>query len=238
MSDEMLQYYKKYYEADTPHKYIMGEVGQTSRVLQLVEWLRESTKAGDKVLDVGCGDMHLSTLLSDRDWYGIDTNVVKAKGKSTEHDLMETPYPFEANTFDVVVCSEVLEHLWDMRVVHKEVYRLLKPKGKYLVSTPNHDWIDNTLSNYKAIIFDADRPWTLEHIRTYDPECHEHYLRLAGFDVLDITGADAHYGSFFKHPRSVLKRSLPALSDGDIDRVLGRMFPLTSHTIMMKAVKI
>ena len=53
-------------------------------------------------------------------------------------DLESVPYPFEDETFDVVLLTEVLEHLRDYpaRVV-SEARRLLKPGGLLLITTPN-----------------------------------------------------------------------------------------------------
>ena len=44
--------------------------------------------------------------------------------------------PFDDNTFDLVVCSEVLEHLHKYNDAIKEVYRVLKKGGKFYTSVP------------------------------------------------------------------------------------------------------
>lgn len=44
--------------------------------------------------------------------------------------------PFSNNTFDLVVCSEVLEHLHDYKDAIVEISRVLKPGGKFLASVP------------------------------------------------------------------------------------------------------
>tara|TARA_B100000073_G_scaffold239944_1_gene201023 strand:- start:1271 stop:1765 length:495 start_codon:yes stop_codon:yes gene_type:complete len=45
--------------------------------------------------------------------------------------------PFEENSFDLVICSEVLEHLDDYHAAIDEIYRVLKPGGKFLPSVPS-----------------------------------------------------------------------------------------------------
>ena len=45
--------------------------------------------------------------------------------------------PFEDNSFDLIICSEVLEHLDDYHAGIEEIYRVLKPKGKFLPSVPS-----------------------------------------------------------------------------------------------------
>lgn len=45
--------------------------------------------------------------------------------------------PFAAGAFDVVVCLQVIEHLWDQPALVAECARVLTPDGLLLVSTPN-----------------------------------------------------------------------------------------------------
>ncbi len=54
------------------------------------------------------------------------------------HDS-NTPFPGRDSAFDVVVASEVIEHLENPRFVMREIYRILRPAGTVLVSTPNNE---------------------------------------------------------------------------------------------------
>ena len=49
--------------------------------------------------------------------------------------------PFRSNVFDYVICSEVLEHVRDKHRTLSEAYRVLKPKGLFLLTTPRTGWI-------------------------------------------------------------------------------------------------
>jgi ubiquinone/menaquinone biosynthesis C-methylase UbiE len=44
--------------------------------------------------------------------------------------------PFESDSFDLIVCSEVLEHLHEYNDAIKEIHRVLKPGGKFYASVP------------------------------------------------------------------------------------------------------
>ncbi|MFY9260906.1 MAG: class I SAM-dependent methyltransferase [Gallionella sp.] len=55
----------------------------------------------------------------------------------TQLDLNTHPLPYADNSFDLVTCSEVLEHVENYRAVLREIRRVLKPNGLMIVTTPN-----------------------------------------------------------------------------------------------------
>ena len=242
MADELKTYYERYKETMGKDAYTMENTGGSSRVLFLQEFVRKYAPLGGTILDVGCGDMYLSKVLPAYKWTGIDIAPNMSNDKAMKVDLMAPPYPFPAESFDVALCSEVLEHLFDLRVVNHEVARLLKPGGTFIMSTPNFDYIDHQLMGFKQLLFDANKVWLFEHIRQYNFDVHDKYLQEAGFDPLEVVGADAHYSSFFEYARIALKSLIryehkKELTDGEIDRMLGLMFPRHNHTIMIVSQK-
>ncbi|HTB62367.1 MAG TPA: class I SAM-dependent methyltransferase [Opitutales bacterium] len=52
-------------------------------------------------------------------------------------DLNHEPLPYPDATFDLVTCTEVIEHLEHYRFTLREIYRVLKPGGRLVVTTPN-----------------------------------------------------------------------------------------------------
>lgn len=103
-----------------------------------------------KILDVGCGRgfyvTMCSKLLPDSEVYGIDTNpeyiakatTISQKQKNiriSEGSIYEIP--FEKNTFDAIICSEVMEHLADEATALNEIKRVLKPKGRLYLTVPS-----------------------------------------------------------------------------------------------------
>ncbi|GAB1422210.1 hypothetical protein MASR2M15_24260 [Anaerolineales bacterium] len=44
--------------------------------------------------------------------------------------------PFRNASFDVIICGELLEHVYDPRPIVQECYRLLKPNGKFILTVP------------------------------------------------------------------------------------------------------
>lgn len=227
-----------YYEHDRidPHK--IEDWRHTSRAQYLVDFVKGNTPDKGKVLDVGCGGMWLAETLPEYEWTGLDINTDLSQGRAVKHDIESYPYPFPDGSFDTVVCSETLEHVFDPVGVSKEIRRVIKPEGTYICSTPNFHWIDNYLNHFKNQEPDLSKPWTMEHIRYPSVGFHMSVFKEAGFQAIKLVGADAQFSNFFCKARSALRPVVEkAFQVNDehhtiTDMVMGAMFPLHSHTIM------
>ena len=101
----------------------------------------------DRLLDVGCGDgdftMLLKKVLDVKEVYGIDISpkaveIANKKGfTAVQVDIDAEKFSFEDGYFDIIVCGEVIEHLFDPDHLLDEIYRVLKRKGICLLTTPN-----------------------------------------------------------------------------------------------------
>lgn len=105
------------------------------------------------LLDVGCGSGELSNeyLKKSKQVYGVDSSkksieVAKRKYPTIKFRLAPAErLPFEDNFVDVVVMTDVLEHVKDERKTLEEVYRVMKPKGTLILSAPHKGmfrWMD------------------------------------------------------------------------------------------------
>jgi ubiquinone/menaquinone biosynthesis C-methylase UbiE len=94
-----------------------------------------------------------------------------------------TQLPFGAGSFDLILCSHVLEHVPDDRQALSELRRVLRPDGLALLQHPIDD-IDQT--DEDPVVVDPSerlRRWgQADHVRTYG---HDYLQRLvdAGFQV-------------------------------------------------------
>ncbi len=123
--------------------------------MQTINFSRLKLQAGDTVLDVGCGEGRHSIgawLESDVHVVGVDLcekDLETARTRQQDFSSYATPQksiefkyanalklPFEDNSFDKVICSEVLEHVPDYQGVLKEINRVLKPDGLMALSVP------------------------------------------------------------------------------------------------------
>lgn len=238
---QIIDYYEQYHKALGEKAYRLEKQKDSSRVLFIKNILEVSLKPGAKILDVGCGDFYLSKIMPQFDWHGIDV-ATDFSDKIVKQDLCTAPYPFEDKTFDAVVCSEVLEHLWYPTVVHHETKRLLKDDGYFILSTPNHDNIDWVLDHHRELLYNMRYTHQTEHIRFYNFEVHQAILEQTGFKVVYHTGCDAHFVKFFQHGRTVLfkyfKESLKLPhTEGQVDQLLGQMFPEHDSGILVVSQK-
>ena len=113
--------------------------------------LYEMTEAGSRVLDVGCACGDLSALLAERkncrcvgleaDKEGVEVcrkrRVFDEVLQIDLNNFAAADYPRFRQSFDVIVCGDVLEHLRQPAAVLSELKLLLKPGGYFLVSLPN-----------------------------------------------------------------------------------------------------
>lgn len=91
-----------------------------------------------RLLDVGCGFSPYKSLLKSIDDY-IGLDIEDHHYVTTENDKVlfdGKHFPFESQQFDSLLCTEVLEHVFDPQDFINEMYRVLKEDGCVLVTTP------------------------------------------------------------------------------------------------------
>lgn len=105
------------------------------------------------VLDLGCGSGNLLPLISAKRIVGVDpsdTLLNQARIRTAKIPNVELvkafaeQLPFEAGTFDRIVCSEVMEHVRNPEQVLKEMKRVAKPGARIIITVPNETLINFT----------------------------------------------------------------------------------------------
>lgn len=130
--------------------------------------IKKTKKQTFDILDVGCGRGYIDFKLKDCvdknhnlrvvgiDNYKPAIDFADTRKKFLNRDdchfkLMDTcKLEFKNNFFDIIICSEVLEHLKDPQAAMKEIYRVLKKGGLAIISTPNKR--EGKLANIAKVI--------------------------------------------------------------------------------------
>jgi SAM-dependent methyltransferase len=104
------------------------------------------TPAPALILDVGCGDGFATGVAVQRnrahrfvglDWSAASLTLASRRGLTLLRAELDTGLPVRSGSVDVVIMSEVIEHLVDTDSAIEEARRVLKPGGSLLLSTPN-----------------------------------------------------------------------------------------------------
>jgi cyclopropane fatty-acyl-phospholipid synthase-like methyltransferase len=141
-----------------------------------------------KILDFGCGRGWLSNELKDLGTvYGIDLSEEAVKGASelypkvtfaaADLSVKTIEEVFPGIHFDVLVSSEVIEHVLDQDAYLKNAFQALGSDGTFILTTPNGD--------YKTAYFDGDRKeWGQPYEFWLKPIELEAKFKSAGFNVI------------------------------------------------------
>lgn len=155
-------------------------------------FLLEHTKAGQTVLDVGCGEGWFSEALRDSGADPVAVDVAAEALRRAERRVLglvtrlwahDEALPLDDNSVDVVWAGEVIEHVADVAPWLSEVRRALKPRGTLLLTTPHVGrvaLIGAALS--KRRFRDRFEPRS-DHVHFFAPSTLEPLLADLGFDV-------------------------------------------------------
>lgn len=148
----------------------------------------EGFRKANRLLDVGFGAGAMLRAASGMRWeaHGIETSrlaVEKANRNgfpmAVEGDFLRAPYP--EGHFDVIVATELLEHLPDPLPFIRKAFDLLAPHGAFYLTTPNGDGISCRLLGVDWSIVDPP-----EHLNLFSRQSLTWALESQGFRTVDI----------------------------------------------------
>lgn len=116
---------------------------------------------------------------------------------------------YDDSSFDVIICSHVLEHVTSDTAALKELYRITKPGGRAILMVPIHLDVTKTIESKKPLSPQENlrRFGQSDHVRLYSRSGFEANVRKAGFELLKLDSNSFPKDAFLKYgilPRSIL----------------------------------
>ena len=186
--------YKKCYEQRAADYLVENAIGRSQRIDFTVSLLVTEKKG--LLLDIGSAD---GLLAQKSGGIGCDISLtycrrMKQKGIDVVNCVGES-LPFADESFDIVTCTEVLEHVLHPQEVIEEIHRIVKSNGYGLISVP-----------YRQKHLSRQRKYEFTHLRRYDEKLAENLP-----DVFSVESV-SYYGFRFK-PVRVFNPSLNKILD-------------------------
>ena len=170
-----------------------------------VDFARLALAPGERVLDVGCGEgRHTLSAWLEHPVHaiGIDLSARDLATAAARRDDFADGAPAQARlsllrasglalpfadaSFDVVICSEVLEHVHDHRGLLREIARVLKPGGRFVASVPRY-WPERLC----WLLSDRYHEAPGGHIRIFEARALRRTIGGAGFRFVERHWAHA-----------------------------------------------
>lgn len=120
---------------------------ETKRVRGIIDFL--GLKEEESLLEVGCGAGNILESLNCSKIIGADLSLYileKARQKNIHNiqfvNATVESLPFQDQSFNKIICSEVLEHVLNPQKVLIETWRVLNSEGRLIISIPNENLIN------------------------------------------------------------------------------------------------
>ena len=185
------------------------------RALRQAEMLAEVLRAIPPpavILDVGCGDGLATSVAATRnrghrfaglDWSASSLAKASDRGIAVLRAGIDARLPIRSGSIDIVVMSEVIEHLVDTDSAIEEAHRVLRPGGTLLLSTPNlAAWYNRGLLAFGIqpvfsevslrSVFGRPGSQVAGHLHMFTRRALVDFLAAYGFDGIRVAGARYH----------------------------------------------
>ncbi len=202
-----------------------GEFKLRDRHKLVWDWIPENAQ---RLLDGGCAWGYATASLAARakEVFGCDPSpelIARARKEHPEIPFENCPLektPYANESFDVVTVSDVLEHVTDDRVALNELYRVMKPGGVLIITTPHKGMFSFMDTENYAWYLRTKLPglyrWMFRMKHGRDPvakvgytSLHRHYSLKDYNDLFESSDFKGHYkiervfrGGLFLYPLS------------------------------------
>jgi 2-polyprenyl-3-methyl-5-hydroxy-6-metoxy-1,4-benzoquinol methylase len=127
---------------DPKHRAILSGGSSNDAVYQMIATtLRSNHKGRGVILDVGCGSGALRPFVEPIFDRYVGTDLVRYESFPLDCEFqpadLDQGLPFSESFADAVVAAEIIEHLENPRALMRELFRVAKPGGAVVLTTPN-----------------------------------------------------------------------------------------------------
>lgn len=209
---------------------------------ELIQLLKQYAAQTQSILDIGCGDGQTYMYAISKPvrlYVGADisfTALHRARKSGIHVAQLDTVnrLPFSDQTFDLTICIDVLEHLFNPEGLVVEVRRTLKHNSTFIATVPNIAHFPHRLrmlcGKFVAggLAATADTPWRDPHIRFFTVRTLKEMMTSAGFKEVDIIGNNTAFLVRFPLLSVVLRKTVgndTLLKTSDRFETLGRIWP-------------
>jgi ubiquinone/menaquinone biosynthesis C-methylase UbiE len=180
---------------------------QLEKILQFFRFkkIEKHIRKNAKLLDIGCGfSAPLLTRFSPQIRLGVGIDIAVGVTSDKQISLIKSdlnsPLPLEDSFFDIVTSLATLEHLENPQLLINEIFRVLKPHGTLLLTTPTK-WSKPVLEtlSYKLKLISIQE--ISDHKQYFDSSSLKELCDNAGF-----SGFKHHYFQFFMNNFAIAKK--------------------------------
>lgn len=233
-------------ERDHPLKYSVHSRLRKHHLRKSLPFIKEG-----RMLDIGCGlGYMIQALGKGYTCYGMDNNISVLKGckmycDNTLINASAFNLPFVSNCFEVIICSEVMEHLpndMDQKAL-QEMARVLKKDGIIMVTVPalegirstshlrnlGHDVPGNSEYHYKIGYTKDVFQGLISKIPEINIEKHKYSMFIISEIFMDLLKWVFHKKNSFEEHSDIMKAD-----ESFIFRVYKTIFPLLNVIFLIE----
>ncbi|HSX38413.1 MAG TPA: class I SAM-dependent methyltransferase [Chlamydiales bacterium] len=189
--EHLAQVYAQHHEQGSRYGYLFCHGKRGS-------YLKDWIGSGKKILDLGCRDGMLTKFFANGNQViGVDIDrkaleqIKKRLGIETHWLDLNAEWPFDPESFDVIVACEILEHIFFLNPLLTKIEKSLKQGGIFIGSVPNSFRIRNRWKFLWGEEFDKDAT----HVRLFSFAKLERTL-LAHFQKIEIVPIQGNIAPF------------------------------------------